>query len=604
MQGVFKKFAISVFVAFVVPACSFALDNEYKNSLIKVEFSKKDASSYNIDLTTQKKYVEPVKIIKKNDLNYYILLPETKNSALNLNSSSSDIKSISTSSYNYTNQDKNGYTKININTSRPVNFVVNVKSLSQGVTPLPAPKQSQKAVNVEQKATKTTNSIAQANTTFKKEVENQKKNLENNKVSSKEKASTIKKNFEEKNQAKKDSLKKDPLKKENIKKENIKKTTNSSLKIKKEENVGNARKGLEEKVEEKVVEENSLAEQETLSLQEENQEDIEKAQNEAQDEVQDENIEENIEENGELASFDFLSTISNKTISILKKAKNIAQKGEVKGISFLKIFKIAIFGLIIFVSLFLFLLLVVIIIENNKKRNRRIKESLGLSGFKKNGEFEEKEKKQKSGQYFVFDKNVAQNFYNPNETRSLKKHYELSSYEPDLQINYNNDCKKYATNSNKKAKNKENEYDIIQKILKEDSLIEFEPDELKKIEQPEPRKSLLEEPRVEKKVKIKEEIKKEEKKEPSSPIVLSSVEIAPERGFMCVSYNDNINLLGYIFDDVFALYNFKKPKLENYDIKFRLSEKDDKGANFIVKVGEEKMLIRVTKSFMTLEVLM
>ena len=587
MQGVFKKFAISVFVAFMVPACSFALDNEYKNSLIKVEFSKKDASSYNIDLTTQKKYVEPVKIIKKNDLNYYILLPETKNSALNLNSSSSDIKSISTSSYNYANQDKNGYTKININTSRPVNFVVNVKSLFQGVTPLPAQKQSQQAVNVDKKAIKTTNSIAQANTTLKKDVENQKKNLENNKISSNEKVSTIKKNFEEKTQVKKDPLKK----------ENIKKSANSSLKTKKEENV---EKGAKEKVEENAIEENSLAEQEALIGQEENQKDIE----EAQSEIQDENIEENIEENGELAPFDFLSATSNKAISILKKAKNIAQKGEIKGVSFLKIFKIAIFGLIIFASLFLFLLLVVIIIENNKKRNRRIKESLGLNGFKKNGEFEEKEKTQKNGQYFVFDKNVAQNFYNPNETRSLKKHYELSSYEPDLQINYNNDCKKYATNSNKKAKNKENEYDIIQKILKEDILIEFEPNELKKIEQPEPRKSLLEEPRVEKKAKIKEEIKKEEKKEPSSPIVLSSVEIAPERGFMCVSYNDNINLLGYIFDDVFALYNFKKPKLENYDIKFRLSEKDDKGANFIVKVGEEKMLIRVTKSFMTLEVLM
>ena len=587
MQGVFKKFAISVFVAFMVPACSFALDNEYKNSLIKVEFSKKDASSYNIDLTTQKKYVEPVKIIKKNDLNYYILLPETKNSALNLNSSSSDIKSISTSSYNYANQDKNGYTKININTSRPVNFVVNVKSLFQGVTPLPAQKQSQKAVNVDKKAIKTTNSIAQANTTLKKDVENQKKNLENNKISSNEKVSTIKKNFEEKTQVKKDPLKK----------ENIKKSANSSLKTKKEENV---EKGAKEKVEENAIEENSLAEQEALIGQEENQKDIE----EAQSEIQDENIEENIEENGELAPFDFLSATSNKAISILKKAKNIAQKGEIKGVSFLKIFKIAIFGLIIFASLFLFLLLVVIIIENNKKRNRRIKESLGLNGFKKNGEFEEKEKTQKNGQYFVFDKNVAQNFYNPNETRSLKKHYELSSYEPDLQINYNNDCKKYATNSNKKAKNKENEYDIIQKILKEDILIEFEPNELKKIEQPEPRKSLLEEPRVEKKAKIKEEIKKEEKKEPSSPIVLSSVEIAPERGFMCVSYNDNINLLGYIVVDVFALYNFKKPKLENYDIKFRLSEKDDKGANFIVKVGEEKMLIRVTKSFMTLEVLM
>ena len=98
--------------------------------------------------------------------------------------------------------------------------------------------------------------------------------------------------------------------------------------------------------------------------------------------------------------------------------------------------------------------------------------------------------------------------------------------------------------------------------------------------------------------------KAQERKEIAEPTVLSSVEIAPERGFMCVSYNDNINLMGYIFDDVFALYNFKVPRLENYDIKFRLSEKDDKTAKFIVKVGNTKMLIKITKSSMNLEVLL
>ena len=73
---------------------------------------------------------------------------------------------------------------------------------------------------------------------------------------------------------------------------------------------------------------------------------------------------------------------------------------------------------------------------------------------------------------------------------------------------------------------------------------------------------------------------------------------------MCVSYNNNINLVGYIFDDVFALHNFKQPKLANYDIKFRLSERTDKGATFIVKVENTKMLINVTKTSMNLEVVM
>ena len=73
---------------------------------------------------------------------------------------------------------------------------------------------------------------------------------------------------------------------------------------------------------------------------------------------------------------------------------------------------------------------------------------------------------------------------------------------------------------------------------------------------------------------------------------------------LCVSYNNNISLLGYIFEDVFALHNFKAQKLENYDIKFRLTEKDEKLARFIVKVANTKLLIKVTKSTMTMEVLL
>ena len=62
--------------------------------------------------------------------------------------------------------------------------------------------------------------------------------------------------------------------------------------------------------------------------------------------------------------------------------------------------------------------------------------------------------------------------------------------------------------------------------------------------------------------------------------------------------------MGYIFDDVFALHNFKAPKLENYDIKFRLTEKDSKTATFMVKVDKTKVVVKVTKSYMQQEVVM
>ena len=89
-----------------------------------------------------------------------------------------------------------------------------------------------------------------------------------------------------------------------------------------------------------------------------------------------------------------------------------------------------------------------------------------------------------------------------------------------------------------------------------------------------------------------------------APKVLSKVEIAPERGFMCVSYKENINLIGYIFEDVFPLYNFKRTKLNNYDIKFRLTEKDEKSANFIVRVDDTKMVVKATKQKMNVEIVL
>jgi len=143
--------------------------------------------------------------------------------------------------------------------------------------------------------------------------------------------------------------------------------------------------------------------------------------------------------------------------------------------------------------------------------------------------------------------------------------------------------------------------------LKEDSILDLEP----KVEKCEP----VQKPKVNsvskpceyktnaRQIQNKQPKKEEKIETQKEPEILSNVEIAPERGFMCVSYNDNINLMGYIFDDVFPLYNFKRQKLANYDIKFRLTEKDDKSASFIVKVENTKMVIRVSKHSMNLEVL-
>ena len=217
------------------------------------------------------------------------------------------------------------------------------------------------------------------------------------------------------------------------------------------------------------------------------------------------------------------------------------------------------------------------------------------------------------GEFFVFDNNVKQVVFSDPASSAIKRNYELSSYDPELK-NYEK-LKKSRINKEKQ----DSEYDIIQKILREDSFIDISQGEYDVMDNPskvicpvktetkapeklQPQaKSENEQKTIMTSPIVKEEMKIELQDE---PVVLSKVEIAPEKGFMCVSYNDNISLVGYIFDDVFALYNFKCPKLENYDIKYRLSDKDEYGANFIVKVDKVRVLVGVANKSMKLQVVM
>ena len=90
-KKIFNRVLIGLFMMFVLSGSVYAINLEYKNSLSKVELSRISDDSYTINLYTSKKITDPVKVIKKNDLNYYILLPETKNSTGVLSSASSDI---------------------------------------------------------------------------------------------------------------------------------------------------------------------------------------------------------------------------------------------------------------------------------------------------------------------------------------------------------------------------------------------------------------------------------------------------------------------------------------------------------------------------------
>ena len=570
MNGVFKKTLISTLSICLLSCSALAIENEYKNSLTKVELTKTGENSYNVNLYTQKNYSEPVKIIKKSDLNYYILLPETKNSSVQITSNNKDIRNISTNLYPYAGADSNnGYTKININTIKPIDFTVNTKT-------------NQTAKASIQKQTIASN-------TQKETSEVQKKNLNSSNTSNKT-------NLAPKIQQ--------PSKAAQItnklieKKENIVKQTPKVLSKTKQ---NTAKKIEKTKTQPQIAEKP----QQQPKIEDIIQQEIEAEQkriNEYNSTIEPtEEPTENIIETEQLNNYPVVDDnkfSKENIISILSSYKiKIQNKLTQYGLNLKELLLMILAGILSFFAM-LFIL-------NRKTDNPKLKNKVDLIDsdcYKK--ENNTPQKRENNGQYFVFDNNVKQTgFYKP--STSPKRNYELSSYDPDLVQNQQKvNIEKYQQKKPLVQNDTNNEYEIIQKILKEDNIIEFTPNEFQN-----PKSNTLTFEKqvqvpIKKPIETTKNVKNPIKKEIAEPTVLSSIEIAPERGFMCVSYNNNINLVGYIFDDVFALHNFKQPKLANYDIKFRLSERTDKGATFIVKVENTKMLINVTKTSMNLEVVM
>ena len=84
------------------------------------------------------------------------------------------------------------------------------------------------------------------------------------------------------------------------------------------------------------------------------------------------------------------------------------------------------------------------------------------------------------------------------------------------------------------------------------------------------------------------------------PKVLSSIKVASDRGFLLVDRQGTKALFGFINEDVFFLYQFKE-YISDYEIKFRIAEKQSDRIFFIVKVDKFKLLVKVTRTSMQLE---
>lgn len=115
---------------------NFAVDGDFKNILLNIDFDKNGENNYRINLHTQIPYADEIKIVKKSDYNYYILLAETyaKPATTKINSelNSADIKL-----YPYAEQDlNNGYTKITLNTSKPIDFTISLQAQTASKFPI------------------------------------------------------------------------------------------------------------------------------------------------------------------------------------------------------------------------------------------------------------------------------------------------------------------------------------------------------------------------------------------------------------------------------------------------------------------------------------
>ena len=483
---------------------AYGIGNEFKNSLVKMEFNKVSEGNYNVDLYTKNKFSDPVKIIKKSDSNYYILLPETRNEMGRAVQPNTDIKSAGVMSAPYAGQDvNNGYIKIDINTTKPINFNVNVKSVA-AAAPITAKKQTEQTAK-ETVATKTA------------EKKVQKKNLPT--YSSKNVSQKAKRTY------KKVAKKTVTPKKVNIPKVNI--------------------------------------EQEIFEL-----------TNDSIDDIKD------------LPALPL--ELANENLPAqedVSKLKPVKKDKEVKKESSNNIAKGFINFLMLCLAALVTVIVVLLAIRSQKSGQIKLKSKANLLGIefeKAKNKIKETAKNVQGGNFFVFDKGVKQNAL-------MEPASEIQEPSAPVEI---------------KA-----ESEIIHKALKDDVVatpaVAFEEviavaQEVEEHKEVQVTSCPIAHPEE---MQVVQEVQKAVIQD--EPTILSSVEIGTKKGFMCFYYNNKVSLMGYIFDDVFVLYNFKKSRAQrNYEIQYRLSDKIGKESFYIIKVDTIKMLVKVSKTNITREVIL
>ena len=511
-----KKFLLILgIIAFNL--CAFAIESDFKNSLLKVDYVRTGADSYTIRLFTQKPYSEPIKVIKKTNTNYYILLPETFHSIGSV-APTGDIKSTEVKLFPYAGQDlNNGYTKISIFTSKPLNISAQLNSSTGAVAPSIDPKklsqldsafntkqaqtneaqrQAQYAAQQKQLAAQRAQQEAQARVKAQQEAQRQAQIKAQQEAQARAKAqreAQARAQQEAQRQAQQATQKQIQPAAQTKNTNNLQLPDNIENKY---EQGTNEKKFDTESLNKAPSEDLSNEEQNIVTQEIPNTKEIEKTLTQ---------IPENPEKLG-------------KKAYIKKVLKNKLRPFAVHLKPYYYIIKD---NFILFSALLIAFVGILILAAIGKSKKR---------GAAQNMEKEE-----------------TQIESTPEETTQTP-------------LEQTEDAKDDVNN------------DEIQSFKDEFKDLAYDT----QVEQQEP---------------------EEEYEEPQ---VLSSTEIAPNRGFMVIEQQGTKALFGYIFDDVFLLYQFKD-FISDYQIKFRISEKQDSKTFFIVKVDKYKLLVKVTDSSMKLE---
>ena len=588
-----KKFLLILLGIVTLNLCAFAIESDFKNSLLKVDYVKTGNDSYNIRLFTQKPYGEPIKVIKKTNTSYYILLPETFHSVGSV-APFGDIKSTEVKLFPYAGQDlNNGYTKISIYTSKPLNIKTQLNSSTKSVAPSINAKDLAKLDSAFNK-NQTSNEQAQRQAQIKAQQEAQRQ-------------------AQLKAQQAREAAQKAEAQRQAQLKAQQEAQRQAQLKAQQEaQRQAQARAQAQKEAQLKAQQE---AQRQAQLKAQQAREAAQKAEAQRQAQIKAQQAREAAQK-AEAQRQAQLKAQQEAQRQAQLKAQQEAQQNTQET-------------------------------SKTNSNNLQVSQEAAQAYYRKQGQGSSEEKKSqtesdinKAPQDINTENVVTQDIVNPQDIEKIpeisekinQKSYtkiiknKLSFFKPYYYVICDNftlfitlaialigiilliaisKSKKKGTsktmNCEQPSENEKNSsIENLTKEINETYKTGLEEELSNKAEQEaqafkDEFKDLMEQNEQQ---KAPEPVKEDEQYE--EPQVISSVEIAPMRGFMIIETQGVKALFGYIHDDVFLLYQFRE-FISNYDIKYRISEKQIDKTFFIVKIDKFKLLIKVTNTSMRLE---